>query len=213
MQFHLIQTQERHLFETFEESTNSESHLKHPVQRGALYARSLELNVVNFPEAWRWQWPPSLIQCSPWRWPPTWRWRTSRHFARWSRESQLLKCCFSSTDRCCWWLKNCLISILAQPMLGDKKSLAEVGVGDGDMVMLDRLVGSRLLRDLNLRCSRRRQTAPRTAARTGSAGAAAGNIVLLNCSAYVRGRPGCAMACLLHFPFYLTSLLFDITFV
>ena len=27
-------------------------------------------------------------------------------------------------------------------MLGDKKSLAEVGVGDGDMVMLDRLVGS-----------------------------------------------------------------------
>ena len=27
-------------------------------------------------------------------------------------------------------------------MLGDKKSLAEVGVGDGDMVMLDRLVRS-----------------------------------------------------------------------
>ena len=25
-----------------------------------------------------------------------------------------------------------------QPMLGDKKSLAEIGVGDGDMVMLDR---------------------------------------------------------------------------
>ena len=25
-----------------------------------------------------------------------------------------------------------------QPMVGDKKSLAEIGVGDGDMVMLDR---------------------------------------------------------------------------
>merc|ERR1719339_377857 len=41
---------------------------------------------------------------------------------------------------------------------GDKKSLAEIGVGDGDMVMLDR----------------RRQAASRTAARTGSAGAAGG---------------------------------------
>jgi len=48
-----------------------------------------------------------------------------------------------------------------QPMLGDKKSLAEIGVGDGDMVMLDR----------------RRQAAPRTGARTGSTGAAAGGML------------------------------------
>jgi len=47
-----------------------------------------------------------------------------------------------------------------QPMLGDKKSLAEIGLGDGDMVMLDR----------------RRQAAPRTGARTGSAAAAAGGM-------------------------------------
>ena len=32
----------------------------------------------------------------------------------------------------------CLESFHLQPMLGDKKSLAEIGVGDGDMVMLDR---------------------------------------------------------------------------
>jgi len=44
-----------------------------------------------------------------------------------------------------------------QPMVGDKKSLADIGLGDGDMVMLDR----------------RRQAAPRTGARTGSAGASA----------------------------------------
>ena len=87
-------------------------------------------------------------------------------------------------------------------MLGDKKSLAEVGVGDGDMVMLDRLVGSSMGRDrdLTLHCSRRRQIVPGTAARTGSAGAAAGNIVLMNCSAHVLG---------IGMPFTLS--LFDIT--
>jgi len=50
-----------------------------------------------------------------------------------------------------------LLLFNGQPMVGDKKSLAETGVGDGDMVMLDR----------------RRQAAPRTGARTGSTGGAA----------------------------------------
>ena len=35
-------------------------------------------------------------------------------------------------------LEKSQLQHIVQPMLGDKKSLAEIGVGDGDMVMLDR---------------------------------------------------------------------------